>query len=223
MHRILAPILIGLTGIAILVALGVWQVQRLAWKEDILAQIDATIAGAPQPLPRLIDPEAQRYLPVRLTGQMGEQALFVLVSIKRQGAGWRVISAFRTAEGRRVLVDRGYTPVARKTAPLQDGDVTVAGNLHWPDDRNRSTPENDVDGNIWYARDIAAMAEVLQTEPLLVIARDLSPPDRGVTPLPVDSSGIPNDHLQYAITWFSLAAVWLIMTGLWIRHRRQED
>ena len=66
--------------------------------------------------------------------------------------------------------------------------MRVTGNLHWPDDRLSSTPENDVDGNMWFARDIAQMAEVLETEPLMMIARELSPPEEGVTPLPVDTA-----------------------------------
>ncbi len=70
------------------------------------------------------------------------------------------------------------------------------------------------------------MAEVLETEPLLVIAREVEPGDTGVTPLPVDSSGIPNDHLQYAITWFSLAVIWVMMTVgyIWrLRHPKEDE
>ena len=222
MQRILAPLLIGLIGAAILVSLGVWQLQRLDWKRGILSEIETTIAGDPQPLPQMVSPSEQRYQPVALEGRIGQEALFVLVSIKRQGAGWRVISPFTTEDGRRILLDRGFTPADRKSAPPRSESVTVAGNLHWPDDRNASTPENDPGGNTWFARDIAQMAETLDTEPLLVIARTISPPDPGLTPLPVSTEGIPNDHLQYAITWFSLATVWLIMSGVWILRRKKE-
>nr|WP_249200738.1 SURF1 family protein [Thetidibacter halocola] len=214
--------MLGLAGIAILLWLGLWQMQRLEWKRGILTEIETTIAGAPQPLPSLVAPDEQRYAPVDLSGRIGAEALFVLVSVKQRGAGWRVISGFETEDGRRVLLDRGYVPVVDKTAPLRDDLLEVEGNLHWPDDRNSSTPENDQDGNIWYARDIAAMAEVLGTEPLLVVARRITPPDPGLTPLPVDTSGIPNDHLQYAVTWFSLAAVWFLMTALWTWRRLKE-
>jgi surfeit locus 1 family protein len=210
-----------LLGAAVLLWLGFWQVDRLGQKEAILSAITATIDGAPEPLPVLVDPEAQRYQPVALEGRFGDAALFVLVSVKRQGAGWRVISPFTTSEGRLILVDRGFTPVAQKTAPQRDDSLRLTGNLHWPDDRTAATPENDPAGNIWYARDIGAMAEALQTEPLLVIARAVSPPDEGLTPLPVSTEGIPNDHLHYAATWFSLAAVWLLMTGVWIWRRHQ--
>ncbi|WP_300534255.1 SURF1 family protein [uncultured Mameliella sp.] len=218
MRRYIAPLLIGLTGIAILLWLGTWQLQRLDWKRGILNEIETTIAGAPQPLPRLVDPGAQRYQPTTLTGEIGAETLAVLVSVKQRGAGWRLISPFQTEDGRRVLVDRGFVPVDQKDAPRYSGPAEVTGNLHWPDDRNSSTPDNDPADNTWFARDLAPMADRLDTEPLLVVTRTMSPADDGVSPLPVDISGIPNDHLQYALTWYSLAAVWLIMTGVWIRR-----
>ena len=197
MERLLAPLLIGVLGAAVLIGLGVWQVQRLAWKEAVLAEIDARIAAAPVALPQAPDPDADRYLPVTLSGQFGAGVLRVLVSQKRVGAGYRLISPFET-EDRVVLVDRGFVKVDQTIPPAPAGQVTVTGNLHWPDDRNSSTPENDIDGNTWFARDIAPMADVLQAEPVLVIARNLSETNKPVTPLPVDSSAIPNDHLEYA-------------------------
>lgn len=217
--RILAPLLIGLIGAAILVALGTWQLQRLTWKRSVLSEIEATIGGAPMPLPRLMSPADQKYMPVTLEGTVEDSALYVLVSVKKRGAGWRVISPFTTKEGRRVLLDRGFIRTDKKSAPRMTGSASVEGNLHWPDDRNPSTPDNDLAGNIWFARDLAQMAEVLDTEPLLVVARSMSPVDSGMTPLPVDTAGIPNDHLQYVITWFSLATIWILMTGVWIRRR----
>lgn len=219
MTRLFAPLMIGLSGAAILVWLGTWQMQRLAWKEAILAEIDTKITAAPGPLPRMISPTELKYQPVELNGEIGADTLYVLVSKKQVGAGWRMVSAFTTDQGRRVLVDRGFIPVARKDAPRFAGPAVITGNLHWPDDRNSSTPANDIAGNTWFARDLGAMAEALNTEPLLVVTRTMAPADPGVTPLPVDSAGIPNDHLHYAITWFSLAVVWLGMTGVWIRRR----
>jgi surfeit locus 1 family protein len=223
--RVIVPLLFGLIGFGILVSLGQWQLKRLDWKLAILNQIDSRIAGEPIPLPATGNPETDRYQPVDLTGQILPQEIHILVSVKRVGAGYRVISPFVTG-GRRVLLDRGFIPVEDVGQERMGGAAEVSGNLHWPDDRTPSTPENDVDGNIWFARDIGQMAEVLDTEPLLVIARDVAPPDPSVTPLPVDSSGIPNDHLQYAVTWFSLAVIWLMMTFgyIWrVRHPREDE
>ncbi|HAW45748.1 MAG TPA: SURF1 family protein [Roseovarius sp.] len=216
---LIVPLIFGIAGVAVLLGLGKWQLDRLAWKEGILADIEARISAAPVALPDEAEPQADRYLPVEVTGRIGARALRVLVSRKQVGAGYRLISALDTG-GRRVLLDRGFVKVAADI-PQTSGEVRVTGNLHWPDDRLSSTPENDVAGNTWFARDIAQMAEVLETEPVLVVARDVSPPEQGVTPLPVDTGGIPNDHLSYAITWFSLAIIWAAMTGAFIWRARR--
>lgn len=222
MLRILAPLSFGIAGIAVLLWLGTWQLERLQWKRGILADIDARIAAAPMPVPATPDPVQDRYQPVALQGEFMGDTLRVLVSQKQIGAGYRLITALNTDIGP-VLVDRGFVPVAAPMPPLPQGPVQVAGNLHWPDDRNSATPENDVAGNTWFARDVAQMAAQLQTRPLLVVARQINPAEAGVTPLPVDSSAIPNDHLNYAITWYSLAVVWAAMTlyFLW-RNRRPK-
>ncbi|MCR9108509.1 SURF1 family protein [Marivita sp. XM-24bin2] len=221
MSRITLPLVTGLIGTAILLWLGTWQMQRLEWKRGILTEIESRIGGNPAPLPVTGDPDRDRYQPVRLNGTIEPNELYVLVSRKRVGAGYLVISPFVTEDGRRILVDRGFIPVEERDITRDGGEKDIIGNLHWPDDRTSSTPENDVDGNIWFARDIEAMSGVLNTEPLLVIARNISPSDPGVTPLPVDTSGIPNDHLQYAITWYSLAVVWLIGTIALVWRLRQ--
>jgi surfeit locus 1 family protein len=94
------------------------------------------------------------------------------------------------------------------------------GNLNWPDDVTPATPPYDAARQIWYGRDVAGIAALLGTEPLLVIAR--SDTGDGVLARPVTTAGFRNDHLEYAVTWFGLAAVWLGMTGflLWrIRTR----
>ncbi|MDG3040653.1 SURF1 family protein [Roseicyclus marinus] len=224
MGRMISVAVFGAVGIAILVSLGVWQLQRLGWKEAILADIEARIADAPVALPDAPDPEADRYLPVEVAGRIGEEALRVLVSQRGIGAGYRLISVLETAGGRRVLLDRGVLPVADDLPAPPDGVVAVLGNLHWPEERDGFTPENDVAGNIWFARDVGVMAAHLGTEPVLVIARAMEPAEAGVTPLPVTSEGIPNDHLNYAVTWFLLALVWLGMTVflLW-RIRLRPD
>ena len=208
--RMIAPLVIGIGGIAILLSLGIWQVQRLAWKERVLAQIEARIAAPAGPLPAA-GARPTPYQPVQVTGDIEGPELHVLVSRKNIGAGYRIISALRLGDGRRILLDRGFVVDEDKDVirPAQQG-ITVSGNLHVPDDRSSSTPANDPDANIWFARDLPQMADALRTEPLLLIAR--SDTGQGVEPLPVSTEGIPNDHLEYAITWFSLALVWLGMT-----------
>ena len=216
MSRILFPLIVGLAGALILVTLGVWQVQRLQWKDAVLADIEERIAAPPVETPTDPDPVRDLYLPVTLDGEYSGQPLRVLVSVKIYGAGHRLISAFET-NGRRVMIDRGYVRVY-ENAQTPVGAIRILGNLHWPKDSDSFTPVPD--GDLWFARDVRAMAEALGTEPVLVIAREVSPQEPNTSPLPVDTSGIPNDHLQYAITWFSLALIWILMTGYWVRRNR---
>jgi surfeit locus 1 family protein len=224
MGRLLFLIIVGLAGAGILIGLGIWQVQRLAWKEGVLAQIETRIASDPVALPLTPDPEADRYMPVRLTGTIAPAELHVLVSIKRVGPGYRVISPFTTEGGRRLLLDRGFIPDAAKGAARAGGTATVTGNLHWPRETDGFTPAPDIAGNIWFARDVPAMAAALGTEEILVVASALAPPDPDVRPMPVDTAGIPNDHLEYAITWFSLAAIWIGMSLYFVlRGRRTPE
>ena len=219
MSRLFIPLIFGLIGTAILIGLGTWQVQRLVWKEGVLAEIKSRIADLPVPLS-----EAQNdYQAVQLSGRYVGDELHVLASIKHHGAIYRVISAFQTDDGARVLVDRGYIPTTEKSQPRASQPVTIIGNLHSPDEIDGFTPEPDQAANIWYARDVPRMAEALGTEEIFFILRETSENDPSVTPLPVDTSAIPNDHLGYAITWFSLAVVWLGMTGVFVWRIRQKD
>ncbi|WP_370402244.1 SURF1 family protein [Sulfitobacter sp. JB4-11] len=219
MRPALFLVIIGLGGAAILMALGVWQVQRLAWKEAVIERINSRIAAAPIPLPDDPDPVADAYLPVEISGTYAGDTLRVLVSQKDIGAGYRLITALESDAGR-VLIDRGFvavddTDIATPTIP-----VTVQGNLQWPQETDSYTPEPDRDGNVWFARDVPLMAEALGTRPILIVASAVSQDDPAVAPFPVDTSRIPNDHLQYAVTWFSLAAIWVAMSVFFIMRRR---
>ena len=221
MKRMIFPTLIGVVGCAILIWLGTWQVQRLAWKEAILDQIETQIEAEPQVLPIWGDPEVDKYLAVKASGLITNEELHVLVSVKQRGAGYRIISAFET-DGRRVLLDRGFIALEDKETVRPPVEADITGNLHWPQEIDKYTPDTDQDRGIWFARDVEAMADALQTEPLLIVLRTTSEATPPVDPLPVDGGGIPNDHLQYAITWFSLAVIWFVMTLylLWRIRRR---
>ena len=220
-RAMILPLLFGLVGAAILAALCIWQVQRLAWKEGVLAEINARISAAPIPVPNQVDEARDKYLPVTFQGNLTGQELRVLASIKQVGAVYRVVSVLDTGAGR-VLVDRGHIPVQGGGDTAVTGQVEGIGNLHWPDEIDSFTPEPDLSTGLWFARDLPAMAAHLDSKPILIIARQMTQTDPPVTPLPLSAEGIPNNHLQYAITWFLLCLVWLGMTAflLWrIRSR----
>jgi surfeit locus 1 family protein len=219
-RRMVAPLIFGVLGVALLVSLGLWQVQRLAWKTAILAEIDAKLAAAPVAVPAEPDPAADQYLRVRAEGEIEPGEIHVFTAAPGGGAGYRVIVPLRLADGRRILLDRGLVREREKDAARRLGPIAVEGALLWPREADRFTSPPDREKNVWYARDTPLMAGALGTLPVLLVASASDDPGQPL-PMPV-TVDIPNNHLGYAIQWFGLAAVWALMTGylLWRIKRR---
>ncbi|MBP7001484.1 SURF1 family protein [Amaricoccus sp.] len=219
-RRMIGPLIFGLAGVAILIALGVWQLHRLEWKRGVLAEIEARMTAAATDVPASPTEAADEYRHVAVAGTLEPGEVHVYTSAPPWGVGYRIVAPLRLGDGRRVLLDRGFVPIADKEAPRPPGRIRIEGALLWPDETDGWTAAPDLDKNIWLARDVPAMAAALGTEPVLIVASATDDPT-GPTPLPVGVN-IPNDHLQYALTWFSLAAVWAVMTGylLWRIKRR---
>lgn len=228
MRRLIFPILLGLAGCGVLISLGTWQLERLDWKRGILDIVESRIAMPPVQLDGNPTEADTEYSAVTVTGEFVGPEIHVLASGTAAGTGYRVIRAFSTTDGRRILVDAGLLPLeAKEQLPLAvglDASVAVTGNLLWPDDAAQSSPAPDLAANIWFARDLPAMADALGTEPLMIVLSSTSQPDPRLTPLPVDTSGIKNDHREYAITWFGLALVWAAMSVfLIVRTIRRKE
>ena len=221
MRRFWFIIFIGFAGTACLLYLGKWQIDRLYWKVDVLKKIDQKIAAAPVLLPAEPSESVHKYLSVEISGQFLQESIRVLASKKRYGAGYRIIHVFRT-NGRRLLVDLGFVGLETDYDIDLSSDISLVGNLHWPDELDNFTPEPDLENNIWFARDVERVASALQTEPILIILKDSTLKDKNIKPMPIDTTHIPNDHLQYAITWFSLAIIWALMSCLFIWTTRQK-
>ena len=219
--RYVLPLFFGILGTVVLVSLGTWQMQRLVWKEGVLDEIAARIEAAPVAVPANPDPQRDRYLSVSASGAFTGEELHILASTRHVGAVYRVISPFETTDGRRIMVDRGWIKPPQKDAERPAGPATITGNLHWPDEIDGFTPESDAEKNIWFARDVPTLAAALEAEPVLIILRDTSETDPPVTPLPIDGAAIPNDHLEYVVTWYGLAIVWVLMTVYYLRRLRK--
>ncbi len=210
----------AVAGLALLLALGIWQVQRMHWKAGLLAEMEAELYAAPVALPARIDPGADQWRAVEAEGRFtGEDAL-VMASRKGVGPGWLLVSVFETG-GRRVLVDRGFLRDSLREVPRPAVEAAITGNLHWPDEVDRFTPDPDLERGLWYARDVPALAEVLGAEPALVILRTTSEAAPAAVPTPLDTAHVPDNHLNYAITWFSLAVIWAVMTTVLLWRMRQ--
>lgn len=216
---------IGLTiavgiSLIILLSLGAWQLQRLAWKEGLLARV-AALQAAPATsgeaaLERMgagADLDFTR-IHIICPGLAAAPSL-ELFSVRDGQAGSRLISACHAAGGpyRSILVDRGFVRddvSARPAVNVSDrAPVEIVGVLRAPEAGNRFSPPNDVAANRWYVRDTAAMAQALKVEkpaPMFLMAETSSNPEwKALDPAPLPAE-ISNRHLEYAVTWFGLAA-----------------
>ena len=207
-----------LTGLVILLGLGVWQVQRLAWKEGLLARIAALQAAPPEPLGvvlhRLGDRGEVDYVRVQTTCPTVQQTPTLRLYAVLDGVmGYRLITACPIDSGRyrSLLVDRGFTPtekVGDATAPQGPIASPVVGVLRRADPATWMTQPNAPARNDWRARDIPAMAAALKAvapAPVFLMLEQPAAPPPGPRPAAIPTD-IPNNHLGYALTWFGLAA-----------------
>ena len=217
---------------AILIALGTWQVQRLHWKQDLLARITALEAARAQPIRAVLDRLARGadldFTRVTVTCPGLATAAFVELYTLRGGqAGVRLISACRLdgAVYASVLVDRGYVAdTVSARPPVGAGDTTpldLVGVLRAPEPGNAFSPPNTPQR--WYVRDVAGMAAALQAPrpaPLVLMAETATNPEwRGLVPAPIPAD-IANRHLEYALTWYGLAAALLGVYAAMLFRRR---
>jgi surfeit locus 1 family protein len=205
-------------GTAILLSLGQWQVDRLVWKQSILEEIDGKISGLPQYLPSDVKETEHKYLPVQISGKIKGSFIKVMASQKFIGAGYRIVTPFELEKGNIILVDLGFIRHEFASKINLSGDLNITGNLHWPNEVDFFTPDPDQTNNVWFARDVNELSKELGTKPILVVAKSFSQSIVHLDPLPINTKNIPNNHKQYAITWFALAFIWLGM-GLFFIYK----
>ena len=225
-RSLLWPSLIAIPAIAVLLALGTWQVERLHWKEEAIADRAARRAAPPIDLgdaPATADMDFRR---VSTRGYFRHDREMHLLNRVRDGRiGVHVITPLIRAGLPAVLVDRGWVPLDRadpsRRAPGQiTGEVTVTGILRRDGRLGMFTPDNRPDADQWYYIDIAAMAAhagIAPAFPVYVAAGPAANP--GGLPRGVAVTGaLRNDHLQYAITWYALAAALAVIYLISIRR-----
>jgi surfeit locus 1 family protein len=210
--KLLFPIFLGLGGVAILLILGFWQIQRLDWKNELLYNIEKKITARPTQLMSYPNEVSDQYRSVMVEGDIMPGEIHVLTSIKNLGPGFLIVVPFKLVDGRVIMVDIGFVPEAEKNLDRFRGRMKIVGNLLWPNETDGFTPDPDVAKNMWFARDLEKMSQHLTADEVLVVMTQ-SEPVVGPTPQRIGIH-ISNDHLGYAITWFSLAVVWFGMTSL---------
>ena len=240
LREVILLVLVALPILAVLIGLGIWQLDRLEWKQALIARVAAGLAAAPVPAPGPeawpeFDAAAEEYRPVSVTGRFDHAREIHLVQALTEpegpvgGLGFLVMTPLRTAEGWWVYVNRGFVPREKKDPATRskgqvEGEVTVVGLLRAPHRRAWFAPADDPAGNAWFSRDPALFAAAsglpaAEVAPYLIDARydpDLPGglPQGGETILT-----FPNNHLQYALTWFGLAAVLVAVVGAFVAKR----
>ena len=225
---------VGLTvvtaiSLAILVALGAWQLERLAWKRDLLAHIAALQSAPARPIDEVLTTDARLDF-ARVTAVcpgLATAPYVKLYSLVEGKIGVRLISACVLANGPygSVLVDRGFlaeTVTDRPAQSISTVPTPVTGVLRQPDKANFVTPVPQ--NGQYYSRDVAAMAKALQADrpaPVMLFAETSTNPEiKGLLPIAVPAE-ISNRHMEYALTWFGLAAALLgVYVAVLVRGRR---
>ncbi len=202
--------------LAALLSLGVWQIQRLHWKLNLIATANRNVAGPALSLDELVkmSPDDAQYHRVALTGRFdNKDEDYVFTTGPDGGPVYHVLTPFILADGRALIVDRGLIPrtlkdPATRSAGELEGTRHIAGVWRTPDTPGWFTPAPDLKARVWYARDIAGMAKAdgLRLAAPVVVEADAAPNPGGWPKGGQTVVYFYNEHLQYAITWFALAA-----------------
>jgi surfeit locus 1 family protein len=241
-HRSWRSLLLpALLAFAALIALGTWQIERKAWKEALIAALTERLAAPPQALPPAkdwvrLDRANDEYRRVKLAARFDnarEALVFAAASAFRPDVtspGYWVFTPARLGDGSVVVVNRGFVPDARRDPQSRPQGqiaetVEIAGALRWPDERHWFTPADDASHNLWFTRDPAGIAaakgltkgldaKTVSVAPFYVEQEAPTPP--GGLPQPGKLVvALPDNHLQYALTWYGLAAVLAAVFGFW--------
>ncbi|MGA0607937.1 SURF1 family protein [Phenylobacterium sp. VNQ135] len=208
--------------------LGVWQLERRAWKLDLIARVEARLRAPPGPLPDSAA-EHDAYTRVRVRGVFLHDRETLVQALTERGAGWWVMTPLRTDTGRVVLVNRGFVPPGRRdpasrAAGAPSGSVTVTGLLRLTEPRGGFLRRNDPAAGRWYSRDVAAIAAARGVGPAapVFIDADASPNPGGYPVGGMTVVRFRNSHLVYALTWFGLAILSLAGLALVVRSGRPQ-
>lgn len=225
---------IGAIVFAMLIALGTWQVERLYWKEGLLAEIEARTHAAPASLTEVekvwADQRDVDYRTVAVSGRLLNERERHFFATYDGYSGYYIYTPLLLEDGRAVFINRGFVPFDKKNSVTRpegqvEGQVTINGLARNPLNTRPSSivPDNDLATNTYYWKDLATMAGQSGIEPdklvPFFIDADKAPNPGGLPIGGVTIIDLPNNHLQYAVTWYGLAATLVAIMGVWLRRR----
>jgi surfeit locus 1 family protein len=230
---VLVPSVAAVMAFAVLVSLGLWQLDRKAWKEGLIGAMEQRLAASPVALPaasawRQLAAAQDEFLRVAMTAEFlhdREAAVYTIGSSMRDGApapGYWVFTPARLGDGAIVMVNRGFVPEGKRSpATRPDGEVAgpvnMVGVLRWPERPGLFTPAADPARNIWFSRDSDAIAAAkgVSAAPFYVEMEGPEPPG-GLPRTGRLHAVVPNNHFGYAVTWLGLATVLAGVYGAWL-------
>jgi surfeit locus 1 family protein len=212
------------------IALGTWQVNRLAWKEGLIAAIADANSKAPlTALPTEAEAlTALQFHKVTLRGTWrGDVEFHLAPRYWRDKFGYALITPFTLNDGRTLLVNRGWVPAKKKELTTRpetavNGKATLTGLIRVGSERSYFSPVNQPDKNIWFGRDTADMAAHAKLTNIIPAMLDLVGEQTDTT-IPVPSDGtirLRNDHLSYILTWYGIALGILVIFVVYHRKKR---
>jgi surfeit locus 1 family protein len=242
----LGLLLPALLAFVVLIGLGTWQVERKAWKEALIAALTERLATPPESLPapatwQNLDPSSDEYRRVKFTAlfdHAAEALVYGAASAFRpdvSGPGDWVFTPARLAGGGIVMIDRGFVPESRQDPKSRadgqiSGPVEIVGAMRWPEPRHWFTPADDPAHNLWFSRDPQAIAAAkgladkgLGTVAPFYIEQQAPVPPGGLPRPGKIVVNLPNNHLQYAITWYGLALALAGVFIAWAVSARRRD
>lgn len=231
------PAVFVIAAVAALIALGTWQLERKAWKEALIAELDAKLAAAPGNLPprerwQQLDAATDEFRRVAFPAEFlsGEEALVYSSGSSLRpdatGPGYWVFAPARLTGGSIVVVNRGFVPEGKqepKSRPAASGVVDIIGIVRWPEQRGMFTPADTPAKNLWFARDPAGMAAAKNWGNIAPFYIDQEAPlwPGGFPKAGPLKPSLTNNHLQYAVTWYGLAFVTVIAAFFFFRAQRR--
>jgi surfeit locus 1 family protein len=225
------PTFITAVSLIVLITLGSWQMSRLQWKQSVIKEMNERSSLEAMNLPTVIDNfDELKYRRVKLRGEFlheKEVHLFVGAMSERGRPGYDILTPFKKEDGTYVLVDRGWVDSDNKAAEkrpetLLKGVVEIEGMVHKAETKGRFTPDNDVAKNLWFWIDIEAIKSYAGVDLKNLYIRALKKESDNTYPIAGDKIiKIRNDHLQYAITWYSFAIILLVIYFLY--HKKEND
>lgn len=215
----IAILVLALASSAGLAALGVWQVERRAWKLDLIERVDTRAHGAPSALPQRwdgLDARDYEYRRVQVAGRLLHDREALVQAVTELGGGFWVMTPLETADGRVVIVNRGFVPQADRDAadrPAAMGTVEITGLMRPSEPGGGFLRSNDPAADRWFSRDVTAIAasrDLPRPAPFFIDAEAGANGAADGAALPVGGLtrlSFPNNHLVYALTWFVLSAM----------------